>query len=299
MKEIIFIAVALFFAVLSVILLVLLYRQNREIEKINRLVNDYLSEERPISFSLSDKRLSTLQNGISDLQNRVTLQKSYTETQLKKNTEFILDVSHQLKTPLAAMRLYCEIDKTENPTPHTEKQLQLIDKTEALVQSLLKLEKIKSDGYVMDFKPHSVSDIIKNITHDFSLIFPEKTFSVIGDGVLLCDEFWLREAFSNVIKNACEHTATDGKIEITVSKNERSLTVEIHDNGEGVCDDDLPKLFTRFYKAKNASPQSAGIGLAITKAITEKHHGTVTAENKKGSLLITMCFPIIDGVASI
>ncbi len=299
MKDIILITVALFFATISLVLLILRYRQNREIEMVNALINDYLTDEKPIPFSLSDKRLSTLQNGVSDLQNRVTLQKSYTETQLKKNTEFILDVSHQLKTPLAAMRLYCEIDKTECPTPHTEKHLQLISKTEALVQSLLKLEKIKSDGYVMEFKTHSVGEIIKNITHDFSLIFPEKTFSVKGDGTLRCDEFWLKEAISNVIKNACEHTEPDGKIEITVSRNERSLAVEIHDNGEGVSDEDLPKLFTRFYKAKNASPQSAGIGLAITKAITEKHHGTIAAENKNGSLAIAMCFPIIEGAESI
>ncbi len=299
MKETVLIAIALFFAVLSIVLIILRHRQNKEIKKINGLVNDYLTDEKPISFSLSDKRLSTLQNSISDLQNRVTLQKSYTETQLKKNSEFILDVSHQLKTPLAAMRLYCEIDKAESPTSHTEKQLQLISKTETLVQNLLKLEKIKSDGYIMDFRAHYIGEIIKNIIHDFSLIFPEKTFNLKGDGLLLCDEFWLKEAFSNVIKNACEHTSPDGKINIGINLNERSLTVQIHDNGEGVCDEDLPKLFTRFYKAKNASPQSSGIGLAITKAIVEKHHGTVSAENKNSSLLITMCFPIIDGVASI
>ncbi len=299
MKDIILIAIALFFAVLSVVLLILRSRQNKAIKKINGMVNDYLTNETTIPFSVSDKRLSTLQNGISDLQNRVTLQKSYTETQLKKNTEFILDVSHQLKTPLAALKLYCEIDKADSPTSHTEKQLQLIEKTEALVQNLLKLEKIKSDGYIMEFKSHFVGDIIKNITHDFALIFPEKTFIVKGNGSLNCDEFWLREALSNVIKNASEHTAADGKIEITISKNERSLTVEVYDNGEGVCDEDLPKLFTRFYKAKNASPQSAGIGLAITKAITEKHHGTISAENKKGSLLITMCFPIIEGAEAV
>ncbi len=299
MKDSVLIIIAALFGLLSLVLLVLRFRQNREIEKLSGLINDYLTDEKPISFSLGDRRLSALQNGISDLQNKVTLQKSYTENQLKKNTEFILDVSHQLKTPLAALKLYCEIDKAENPTAHTEKELQLIDKTEALVQNLLKLEKIKSDGYVMEFKPHSVGEIIRSITHDFSLIFPEKTFTVSGDCVFDCDELWLREAFSNVIKNACEHTEKDGIVEINISRNERSLTAQVHDNGEGVCEEDLPKLFTRFYKAKNASPQSVGIGLAITKAITEKHHGTVSAENKNGSLLISMCFPIIDGVTSI
>ncbi len=297
--ELILILIVALLALLIVLLLASRRRQNKEIEKINGLVNDYLANEKPIDFSLSDRRLSTLQNNISDLQNRVTVQKAYTENQIKKNTEFVLDISHQLKTPLAALKLYCEIDKNENPTSHTEKQLQIIEKTETLVQNLLTLEKIENDGYVMNFKEHSVGEIIKNIVHDFSLIFDKKIFKINGAGTLNCDEFWLREAFSNVIKNACEHTAANGIVDITVSKNERSLIVEVHDNGNGVCDEDLPNLFTRFYKAKNALAQSTGIGLAITKAITEKHHGTITAENKNNSLLITMCFPIIDGVVAI
>lgn len=298
MEPVLILIIALL-VLITAVLLISRHRQNKEIEKINGLVNDYLANDKPIDFSLSDKRLSALQNNISDLQNRVTVQKAYTENQIKKNTEFVLDISHQLKTPLAALRLYCEIDERENPTPHTEKQLQVIDKTEALVQNILKLEKIENDGYTMEFKPHSVNEIIKNTVREFSLIFDRKVFSINGDGILNCDEFWLREAFSNVIKNACEHTPADGVVNIKISQTERSLTVEVHDNGEGVCDEDLPNLFTRFYKAKNASAQSIGIGLAITKAITEKHHGTITAENKNNSLLITMCFPIIDGVQAV
>lgn len=298
MEPVLILIIALL-VLITAVLLISRHRQNKEIEKINGLVNDYLANDKPIDFSLSDKRLSALQNNISDLQNRVTVQKAYTENQIKKNTEFVLDISHQLKTPLAALRLYCEIDERENSTPHTEKQLQVIDKTEALVQNILKLEKIENDGYTMEFKPHSVNEIIKNTVREFSLIFDRKVFSINGDGILNCDEFWLREAFSNVIKNACEHTPADGVVNIKISQTERSLTVEVHDNGEGVCDEDLPNLFTRFYKAKNASAQSIGIGLAITKAITEKHHGTITAENKNNSLLITMCFPIIDGVQAV
>ncbi len=299
MKNVIFIVMSACFAFFAIIVLVLYVRRSREIEKLNDMVNDYLAKEKPIPFSLSDKRLSSLQNGISNLQNRVTMQKNFTENQIKRNTEFILDVSHQLKTPLAALKLYCEIDKRENPTPHTEKQLVIIEKTEALVQNLLKLEKIENDGYTIEFKEHSVNEIIKNIVHDFSLIFSEKTFRIDGEGALSCDEFWLREAISNIIKNACEHTEKNGIIDIIITQSERSLIIEIHDNGGGVSEEDLPKLFSRFYKAGNASPKSTGIGLAITKAITEKHHGTVSAENKNGSLAITLCFPVIDGVQAI
>ena len=68
----------------------------------------------------------------------------------------------------------------------------------------------------------------------------------------------------------------------------------IEDNGGGVAEDELSMLFRRFHRSQNASPDSAGIGLAITKAIVEKHHGTITAENSEKGLRVSMCFPIID-----
>ncbi len=83
MKEIILIIACVILAIFCIVLLILRHRQNKEIEKINGIVNDYLANDEPIDFSLSDKRISTLQNGISDLQNRVIIQKSYTETDLK------------------------------------------------------------------------------------------------------------------------------------------------------------------------------------------------------------------------
>ncbi len=282
----------------ALILLAVAYiRQCIEIEKLNSLINAYLLNGKTIDFSLRDRRISRLRNGISDLQNLVTLEQEQTKKQLKKNTEFILDVSHQLKTPLAALRLYCEMDC--DASPHGEKQLRLIDKLESLVANLLKLEKIRSDGYVMEFSKQSIDAILREITGDFALLFPEKRFNVVGDGELSCDGFWLREAFSNIIKNSAEHTQPDGIINITVTESERAITVEVRDNGEGVSPEDLTGLFTRFYKAKNASSGSAGLGLAITKAITEKHHGIISAENRDGSLCVTMCFPIIEGVDSI
>ena len=68
----------------------------------------------------------------------------------------------------------------------------------------------------------------------------------------------------------------------------------IEDNGGGVAEKELPILFRRFHRTENASPDSAGIGLSISKAIVEKHHGTITAENSEKGLRVAMCFPIID-----
>ena len=117
---------------------------------------------------------------------------------------------------------------------------------------------------------------------------------VKGNGSLRTDKAWLREALGNVIKNACEHTKADGKVDITIEQAEKSVSVIIEDNGGGVPENELPMLFRRFHRTENASPDSAGIGLSITKAIVEKHHGTITAEKSEKGLRVSMCFPIID-----
>ena len=171
--------------------------------------------------------------------------------------------------------------------------------SEELVAKLLRLEKIKSDTYVMDFQFYEISEILKSIVLDMKHIFPEKQFGVAGKSRMRCDKEWLTEALGNVIKNACEHTHNNGKINITVEENERSTIVTVSDNGGGVDKDDVGKLFKRFHRAKNAKPQSAGIGLAITKAIVEKHHGTISAVNTATGLDVIMCFPHIDGYQAI
>lgn len=146
----------------------------------------------------------------------------------------------------------------------------------------------------MEFTEHRLDEIIGEIIGNFKPLFPQKKFILNGKADLRFDKEWLSEALGNIIKNACEHTKPDGRITVSVSENESSVNLIIEDDGDGVPEEQIPLLFNRFYRTDNAVPESAGVGLAISKAILEKHHATVTAENGIVGLKITVCFPIID-----
>ncbi len=283
--------------------LIIVAVKNRKIKKdatnLANSINDYFNEGEITQLSLYDNDFARLQNGVNDLEEAINLEKGKLYTENKKNVEFVSDISHQLKTPISALRLYCEMDLANGSATHGEKELELIDKTEKLIYKLIKLEKVKLDTYDLDFKKCKCEDIIQKIILDFKPIYPDKSFELNGSDEIRCDEAWMSEAFANIIKNACEHTSENSKIVITIAQSERSTAIEIADNGGGMKQDEISKLFTRFYKAENSSQNSNGIGLAISKAIVERHHGIISAENKNGGLAVTICIPKIDGFQSL
>ena len=294
MKDIFLIIALVVMTVLCAVFIALHIINKKKTRALTQSIDKFIKDGTMTELSTSDGDFAHLQSNICELEARLIQEREYTKLEAKNNTEFISDISHQLKTPLAGLRLYCEMEHNTTPSSHTEKELVLISKMEKLIYNVLKLEKIRSDTYVMNFEETELSDLLLDLKAEFSALFPTKTIMVKGNGSLRTDKAWLREALGNVIKNACEHTKADGKVDILIEQAEKSVSVIIEDNGGGVPEKELPMLFRRFHRTENASPDSAGIGLSITKAIVEKHHGTITAENSEKGLRVSMCFPIID-----
>lgn len=270
-------------------------KRKKDINGVSGSIYQYLEQGTVSDFSTQDNYIARLQNAVLDLETQLEREKANTREKSRLSAQFISDVSHQLKTPLAGLRLYCEMEHASNPTEHSEKELLLIEKMENLVSKLLKLEKLRSDSYVMEFKTYDAADFINPLIDDFRHLFPRKRYIVSAAGSIRGDREWLGEAVGNLIKNASEHTAPDAAVEVCVKDEGGFTEITVQDNGGGVQEKELPLLFTRFHKTANALPSGAGIGLAITKAVVEKHHGTVSAENKNGGLYIVICLPHIEG----
>ncbi|MCD8356538.1 MAG: HAMP domain-containing histidine kinase [Clostridia bacterium] len=290
---------SLLLAVCSITLLIRFFLQKRRQERLYKQIQAFLLHPFVPEYSVRDDFFALLENAAADLENKILTEHANTIAQSKQNADFVADISHQLKTPLAALKLYCEMDAGLYPNAHIDKQLVLIEHMENLIHSLLRLENLKADAYTMSFQMQEMHQLILDIWNDLHALYPAKCFTLEGKASLRCDATWMKEAILNILKNSCEHTSENGSIHVILEQTENAVHITIRDNGGGVPKDELPKLFQRFFhSSRNTSKNSAGIGLAITKEIITKHHGIVTAANDIYGLCTYINLPIVDGMQS-
>ena len=277
--------------ILSIVLLIQKIILHHRIKKLTEQVDGFNSgTAEMLDVALREDKLAQLQNGIADSQLALTRARQLNAEECNRTSQLTADISHQLKTPLTTLRLYTELDNA----PHMEASLEQIQRMENLIQALLRLERLCADGYAFNFAPADAELILQEQWQGLQAIWPNKKLIVNGSAQIRCDENWLGEAFLNLLKNACEHTAENGVIHVQLERTEAAFFCIIEDNGGGVSSDELPKLFQRFYRAEHQNKNGAGIGLAIVKEIVQRHLGNITAENGKYGLKMTISMPMLD-----
>jgi signal transduction histidine kinase len=236
--------------------------------------------------------LSILKNEIYKVTLILSKQAELLKYEKEQLANAISDISHQLKTPLTSMMVMTNLlgnddlkpDKRNEFTRNLELQL---DRMEWLLSSLLKLSKI--DAGTVEFKkePIMVSELIHKAMKPLLIPIELKEQELIIKGnplvSFLGDFNWTVEAIINIVKNCIEHTQSGGTITINFEENPIYTEVYISDNGSGIDKEDLPYVFKRFYKGKNASEESVGIGLAMAKSIVMSQNGNISVNSQKNN----------------
>ena len=275
-----------------IILIFYLYDKNKskKIKEITKMISKINNRQFDIDINdFNEGELSILKNEISKttIMLRQVADNSINDKLNLKDS--LGDISHQLKTPLTSITIMID-NILDNPDmdEKTRKRFLINIKREILninflVMSLLKLSKF--DANVVKFNKESVylKDIINESIKNVSMIKELKniTIKVSGDDniKLLCDFKWQVESITNILKNSIEHTKEYGIVEVNYSENKLYTRILIKDNGKGIDSDDLPHIFDRFYKGKNGSNDSFGIGLSLSKTIIEKEGGSITVKS--------------------
>ena len=212
------------------------------------------------------------------------------EKEFLKNT--ISDISHQLKTPLAALNIYngllqdgdMELSAVKEFADLSEQEL---DRIETLVQNLLKITKLDAGAIVLEKATENVADMMRDIELHFAYRARQEKKEIILSGSdhlsLFCDRDWLNEAIDNIVKNAFDHTESGATIHVAWKELPSGVQIVITDNGCGIHPEDIHHIFKRFYRSRfSKDKQGIGLGLPLAKAIVEAHNGTIEVDSELG-----------------
>lgn len=214
----------------------------------------------------------------------------------------VSDISHQMKTPLAALSLYQEIILNEPGEAETvalfaEKSQLALARIEGLVQTLLKITRLDAGAVIFFKKDFDAKELALEAAEELKIRAEKegKKLLLSGDGSarVYCDPDWSREALGNLIKNALDHTEEGDRIRITWEQTPLMTRFIVTDTGEGIEKEDLHHIFKRFYRCENSrSRQGIGLGLSLVKSIVDGQGGTVSVQSEPGrETTFTLAFP--------
>ena len=239
--------------------------------------------------SFGEGELSILESDVQKMLVRLRDQKDKLEKDRTFLADSIADISHQLRTPLTSINLILSLIEASDTTKERREELlrelsKLITKTEYLVSVLLKISKIDAGTVQFEKKETELNALIRKSAEPLLIPMDIKNqkLSINADDISLnCDFAWCIEAFGNILKNCTEHTPENGEITVTATNTPIFTEIIITDTGSGFNEEDIPHIFERFYKGRNSSKESFGIGLNLAKMIITAHNGTVKAENSQ------------------
>ncbi|VYU64776.1 sensor histidine kinase [Clostridium tertium] len=244
--------------------------------------------------TMEDTLLSKLQHQTIKLTNILKDKNKQIEKDKNEIKSLISDIAHQLKTPLTNLKMYGEFLQDEDLSEEERKEFNDIimislDRLSFLIESMIKMSRLESG--VIQLKPqrNDLNDTVILAISEVQKKAKMKSIEIQLEEVdkisIIHDKNWVREAFFNILENAVKYTSENGVIKVKIQGYEMFTRVDIKDNGVGIKEEELPKIFARFYRGENSRDiEGIGIGLYLTREIISNQGGYIKVKSSsKGS----------------
>lgn len=288
-------------AALGVVCYIFTRNRYQSIAKISEQIDMVLHDTDYLFINESEEgELSILQSEVTKMTLRIREQNAALKKEKENLADSLADIAHQLRTPLTSINLILSLLEND-PGEKERKELlreteELLLRMEWLITSLLKLSRLDAGIVVFQMSRVDVGTLLHTALRP--LLIPMELHEIdlqvsAPEGVMIQGDMdWLSEAFQNVLKNCMESAGDKGKIEIVCKDTVLFTEIRIHDSGAGFKENELSRLFERFYRGKNSRAAGYGIGLALCKTIITRQGGTINAENHpQGGAVFIIRFP--------
>ncbi len=239
-------------------------------------------------------RLAILLNTMFD-----RLQASFEQVQ-----RFTADASHELKTPLSLIRINTEemLNKLDQPadvrSEAIEQQLEQIDALNKVINDLLILAKADAGALKLTKCEHDCQDFLNDFSQDARVLCEDKQLVFLPNNSLkasvLFDPLWLRHLLFNLLSNAIAASSKKGTITLISKSNNEYWEIEMKDEGPGISEDKIERVFERFFQESKKAERGSGLGLPICKSIAQLHGGDLRLKNRQdqNGIVVTICLPL-------
>lgn len=264
--------------------------RNRLYQQAEKIIDNYINND--YSCHLPQDSEGEIFHLFASVEQLATMLQAKNETE-HKTKEFlkstISDISHQLKTPLAALMMYQEIIEAEPDNAETVKEFSqkigtALKRIEQLILSMLKITRLDTGNILFEKQSYFIQELIKNAISELTTRATQERKQIIVNGTpnqtVICDMDWTSEAIGNLVKNALDHTKAGGIIRITWESTPTMLRILVSDNGSGIASEDIHHIFKRFYRSKySLNTPGVGLGLPLAKSIIEGQGGLISVQS--------------------